>query len=254
MDFFQALVLGLVQGLVEWLPLSSQGQVMAISMSFFGITPAEAIRIAVFLHIGTFFAALYYFRKEAIQIIFFKEKPLAKFLFIALLSTLVTGIPCYFLLKTVLSEFNPAIILIIISALLFIMGLIQWRKKFQKKARLSKKNAFFLGLGQGFAVLPGISRSGITTSTLLFEGFSPEQAFRISFLLSIPSVFLADIAFGFTEGFSFSPEAVFALAIAAITGFLSISALLKIAKKINFSFFCFFFGAIYALLAVSWLL
>jgi undecaprenyl-diphosphatase len=253
MDFVQALVLGLIQGLIEWLPLSSQGQVMAVSMSFFGISAEEALKIAVFLHIGTFFAALYYFRKEAVQIISLKEKPLGKFLLIALLATAITGIPCYLFLKTVLKEFNPAGVLILIAILLFAMGLIQWKKKSIKKTSLNAKNAVFLGLGQGFAVLPGISRSGITTSTLLFEGFGPEEAFRLSFLLSIPSVFAADIAFGLFEGFSFTTESVFALAVAAIAGFISISALLKIAKKINFSIFCFFFGAVYAVLALLWI-
>ncbi|MFH1234661.1 MAG: undecaprenyl-diphosphate phosphatase [Candidatus Diapherotrites archaeon] len=254
MDFFQALVLGLIQGLIEWLPLSSQGQVMAVSMSFFSISAEEALRTAVFLHIGTFFAALYYFRKEAMQIVKFKEIALGKFLLIALICTAITGIPCYLFLKTVLKEFNPSIVLLLIAVLLFAMGLIQWKKKSIKKTSLNTKNAVFLGLGQGFAVLPGISRSGITASTLLFEGFSPEEAFRLSFLLSIPSVFLADVVFGAMEGFSFSPESVFALAVAAIAGFISISALLKIAKKINFSVFCFFFAAIYTVLALLWIL
>jgi len=253
MDFFLALLLGLVQGTIEWLPLSSQGQVMAIALAV-GENTVTALKYSVFLHIGTFFAALYYFRKEAVKILSLQEKELGKFLLIALLSTAITGIPTYLLLEAFITEFNPAMVLLLIGALLVIMGIIQWKKKFAKKTSLSNKNAFFLGLGQGLAVLPGISRSGMTTSTLLFRGFKPEQAFRLSFLLSIPSILVMDILYGVKEGFPAEPEMFLGIAVAAVIGFVSISLLLRVAKKINFSKFCIGFGLLYGILSLVYFL
>jgi len=249
MDLIQAILAGLVQGTIEWLPLSSQGQVMALLLAL-GETGSEALKAAVFLHFGTIFAALYYFRKEVKELIQFKDKELGKFLLIALVASGITGIPLYFLLDAFVAGFNPGIILLLIGVLLIAMGLIQLKKKIVKKTTLSNKNAFFLGLAQGFAVLPGISRSGATTSALLFEGFEPEKAFRLSFLLSIPSVLVADILFGLDHGFPSNPEFFIGVIIAAIVGFASISILLRVAKKINFSKFCIGFGLLYAVLAM----
>ncbi len=253
MEPVEALLLGLVQGTIEWLPLSSQGQVMALAIAL-GENAKEALRLAVFLHIGTFFAALYYFRREAAKILKGKDRALGKFLLIALLSTAITGIPMYLLLETAVGEFHPAGVLLLIGALLVVMGIIQRKKKFVKKTSLGNKNAFFLGLGQGLAVLPGISRSGMTTSTLLFEGFEPEQAFRISFLLSIPSILVMDVLYGMREGFPAGAEALLGVLVAAVVGFVSISLLLRAAKKINFSKFCIGFGIVYGILSLVYFL
>ncbi len=249
MDLLQAILAGLVQGTIEWLPLSSQGQIMALMIAM-GESGSEALKAAIFLHFGTVFAAAYYFRKEVFELIRFENKELGKFLLIALVASGVTGIPLYFVLDAFVSGFNPGIVLLLIGVLLIAMGLIQLKKKIVKKTSLSNKNAFLLGLAQGFAVLPGVSRSGATTSALLFEGFEPERAFRLSFLLSIPSVLVADILFGLDKGFPAGPEFFIGVIIAAIVGFASISVLLRIAKKINFSKFCIGFGLLYALLAM----
>jgi len=253
MDLIQAILSGLVQGTIEWLPLSSQGQIMALLLAM-GESGKEALKAAVFLHIGTIFAAAYYFRREAFELLQFKNKELGKFLLIALLSSAITGIPLYFLLDAFVEGFNPGLVLALIGALLIAMGLIQMKKKFVKKTSLNNKNAVILGIAQGFAVLPGISRSGATTSALLFEGFEPEKAFRISFLLSIPSVLVADILFGLKEGFPTSPEFFVGIVIAAVVGFASISILLRVAKRINFSKFCIGFGLLYAVLALIYLI
>lgn len=252
MDLIQGLFVGVLQGIFEWLPVSSQGQIMAFSLAFLGLKPVEALGLAVFLHLGTLIAALFYFRTELMEIIQLKEKKLGKFILIAFLSTAFTGIPLFFILKWFIAEFNPFTLLLIIGLLLVLTGLIQRKKKQAKKTSLSKKNAFFLGLGQGLSVLPGVSRSGITTSVLLFEGFEPEKAFRLSFILSIPSVLIAGIGFGLMEGYVFSVSSIASLLAAAIVGFVSITTLLRIAKKIKFSVFCVFFGLIYGLIALAY--
>jgi len=140
---------------------------------------------------------------------------------------------------------NVAFVLLLLAILLLITGLIQFMKKKVSDGALTTKNAIFTGLGQGFSVLPGVSRSGTTTSVLLFRGFKPEEAFRISFLMSIPAVFLADVAYGIFKGFIFDEFALLALLIAFVIGLLSMDILIKLAKKINFAYFCFALAIIY---------
>jgi len=247
MDLFQAVFLGLMQGITEWLPVSSQGQTIIAGIELFGISPEKAFSYAVFLHAGTMLAALLYFRKEIKEIILMKEKNLLQFIVIAVLSTAVTGIPMYLFLEQI--SFSSFYLSLLIGLMLLITGFLQWKKKEQKTAGETKKNAFLLGLGQGFSVLPGISRSGITTSVLLFTGFSPEKAFKLSFLLSIPSVFLAEVLFGLKEGIQFETNLLIAIFVAFVAGYLSIKYLIVFAKKINFSYFCFALGIFYIVIS-----
>lgn len=253
MDFFQALVLGLLQGIFEWLPVSSQGQIMALAMGFFRLSAEEALRYALVLHTGTLLAAIVYFRKEIFELLQLKDVPLLKFILIATASSAITALPCYFILEKAIKATNAAkgifYFLLLIGLLLIINGLIQRRRASKLKPRLDSRNAFFLGIAQGFSVLPGISRSGITTSVLLFEGFNPENAFRLSFILSIPSILLAELAF-YASAPAFDFNASLSLLVAFISGLFLIGFLLRVAKKINFARFCIAFGIIYVLLAI----
>ena len=254
MDFFQAIFLGLMQGIFEWLPISSEGQVMAFSLAFLKLNAMEALRWAVFLQFGTVAAAAFYFRRDIIDMLLLKRKKLSMFILIALFSTAITAIPTYLVLKAFINGSGTGFVLLGIGLLLIVMGVVQHKKKLVKKTTLSTKNAFFLGLGQGFSVLPGISRSGTTTSILLFEGFEPERAFYLSFLLSVPSVLLASIGFGFLDGFVIDSFSFIGVVVSAIAGFASISLLLKVAKKIRFSVFCIGFGVFYGILALTYFL
>lgn len=269
MELFQALVLGLIQGITEWLPVSSQGQVIVSAVALFGIAPAEALNYSIFLHIGTLFAAALYFRHEIKKIIGSvfggmvggkgqneqtanQTKKLVLFLLIAVLATAITAVPCYIFLKKTFALAGANLIMAGVGVLLVVTGLLQYANKKIKGAGLTKKNALLLGLGQGFSVLPGISRSGTTTAVLLFEGFKPQEALRLSFLLSIPSVFAAEILFFAVEpgAVAFGLSALAALAASAVVGFLSIKFLLSVAGRINFAWFCFIFGLLYVAAAM----
>ncbi len=250
MDFIQAIVLGILQGIFEWLPISSQGQIMALAIAFFSLKPETALQYAVFLHLGTVLAALLYFRKELISLLKLQNKNFGKFLLIALISTPITALPTYLFLKTILAS-GSLMILLLIGLFLILTGFLQSKRFLPKAAALNEKNAFLLGLAQGLSVLPGISRSGITTAMLLFEGFKPEQAFKISFILSVPSVGLASLFFVFANGFEISTSAMLSLFAAFLAGFASIDFLLKIAKRISFSKFCIGFGLLYILIAIA---
>ncbi|MFH1751789.1 MAG: undecaprenyl-diphosphate phosphatase [archaeon] len=247
MDLIQAIVLGLMQGITEWLPISSQGQVMVGAVQLFGIQPETALSYSILLHAGTLISAIIYFRKEIIELIKLREKQLLKFLFVAVLATTITAIPSYLMLRSVVG--SSFALMIVVGLMLIITGILQKLNKKVIKAKLSNKNALFLGLGQGFSVLPGVSRSGITSSVLLFEGFKAEKAFKLSFLLSIPSVLVAELLFGFAEGIVWEFNLLIAIVIAAVVGLITINLLIKLARKINFSYFCIGFGVLYLILA-----
>lgn len=243
MDLIQAIVLGLMQGIIEWLPISSQGQVTVTALALFNIPLGKALSYSIFLHIGTLIAAIIYFRKELRELIELREKRLRNFLGIAVIASAVTAVPSYLLLMGI-AESGFAL-LIAIALFLIVTGVIQLKAKSKREGEMSKRNALFLGLGQGFSVLPGISRSGVTTSVMLFEGFAPEKAFRLSFLLSIPSVLIAEIGFGLVEPMEFELNLIISIIIAAVAGLISMDLLIRAAKRINFSLFCFIFAAIY---------
>jgi len=246
MDFLQAVFLGVLQGLAEWLPVSSQGQVMAFAMSLFGIAPEQAFQYAVFLHIGTLVSAILFFRKDLVSLVKQKDFELGKFVLFALAGTGLVGLPAYLFLKNFFS--SPFLLMILIGIALIFTGLIQFKKQAPKN-EVSSKNGFFTGLAQGFSIIPGVSRSGITVSALLVQGFDAEQALRLSFILSIPTVIVAELFFSLFEGFAFEPMVLVAVASAAIVGYASIAVLLKIARRINFGFFCVALGLFYLALA-----
>jgi len=238
------LILGILQGVTEWLPISSQGQTYIVSQ-FFGIPATELAGLVLWLHMGTMLAAILYFRHDILMLSRFKEKWLWKYLIIATLFTAVLGVPLYYLTKDAFTTLPGVLLIGVIGALLIVTGLIQ-KKAAEKDKRVqgTKKDAVIAGLAQGLAILPGVSRSGTTTSTLLFRGIQSEAALRLSFLMSIPAVAAADLGFHLTEGFAVSSGSIIALLASFITGYLTIDVLMRVAHRIRFWKFCIFLGVL----------
>lgn len=253
----EGIVLGAIQGVTEWLPISSDGMITLAKVNFFndGKTLGELIRLALFLHIGTFLAALWYFRKEVWGI--FKtvlkysaadndSKTLVRFLFV---STLVSGAVGFPLLKA-MDAFGNNIELTgkamtgIVGAMLLLTAFAQLKatKNGEKDAKdLSIGDSVLLGLAQGLSVLPGLSRSGLTVSALLLRKFDDIPALRISFLMSLPAVLGGNIIIGLQD-FVFSPTILWGIFFSFLFGILTIHLLMKIAQKIRFGLFVLFFG------------
>ncbi len=258
-DVLVAVVLGIVQGITEWLPVSSKGNV-AILGQFFGLGTREAFSFAIILHVGTLISAAFYFRKDIIEMAFGKEKEKRNFILWTLVATALTALPSYFLLKKILETasinvfgvavFSQTIFLIAVSFFLLVTGVLQLAKKTARAGVFSTKNAVLLGLAQGFTVLPGMSRSGTTASAMLFEGFSPQKAFELSFLISVPAVLLGELSFNFLEKPLLEPSMVFGVIASAVVGYFSIGVLIDFAKRVNFGKFCIALGASYFLIAV----
>ena len=273
MDVTQGLITGVVQGLTEFLPVSSSGHLVLISSIYKFLTGQplssggnEEIFFDIMLHIGTLVAVLIYFRHDITR--------LMKIFMISLKEgTLKTNyeaqIPVYIAVGTVATVFialplkdpveslvhNPAvvgIILIITGTLLYTTEFIS--EKFSKKETLiGWKRAVIIGIAQGLAVAPGLSRSGSTIAAGLATGLDRVTCARYSFLLSIPVILLAGLyeslklltAGGFA-GFNWSPIIVGTLA-AGLIGYYCIKYfIIFISKnKLNvFAIYCWIVGAL----------
>ena len=265
------IIIALLQGLFEWLPISSSGQVMIFSTNFYNISPEEAFSLAIFLHLGTALAVIFKFRVDFFSILK-SFMPTANniddidikkrnWIIYATIGTTITAIPLYFLFKVLIitrfTAFQGDVITLVISGLLIVTGIIllKAKKAFGDNTITDiskdqiKKDSFLSGLTQGVSILPGISRSGVTVSTIIYEKYNQENALKLSFLMSVPVVFASigvDIIFG--EGSVFGTLDILTIflitLISFIAGYFSIDILLKIAKKIEFGYFCVLYGII----------
>ena len=265
------IIIAMLQGIFEWLPISRSGQTIIISTNLFVISPQNAFSLAIWLHLGTMFAVLIKFRGDFFGVIkslihkgnTIEEIDIKKrnWLIFATIGTGVTALPLYFIFKIVFLDVFSAkqgdITTLFISGLLILTGIIiiktrkiygnskiiaTSKKKIQKDSTLS-------GLIQGISILPGVSRSGITVSTILLEKYEQKDALRLSFLMSVPVVIasiIVDIIFG--DGSIFGTldliTIIVTTLISFLTGYATIELLLKLASKINFGYFCIVYGVI----------
>ncbi|MCK5150173.1 undecaprenyl-diphosphate phosphatase [Candidatus Pacearchaeota archaeon] len=251
-----SLVLGIIQGITEWLPISSSGFLVLIMTNIFKISDVgQLLQQALFLHLGTLLAATIYFRKDVLKIfkVMFKprtssenSKKIFSFLFI---STLISGIIGLIFFKFITSFESTLLIsgktiTFFVGGMLLITGFVQLKIKSRGTREthdLKKSDGIILGLAQGLAFLPGLSRSGITISSLLLKKFDNTTALKLSFLMSIPIVLIGNIVMNL-GGFAFSSTSLYALAFSFIFGILTIHGLMKLSKKINFGWFIIIFA------------
>ncbi len=248
-----AVILGLLQGVLEWLPVSSQGNLVVLMASLMGMDPSEALSQSVYLHLGTGLAALVYFREEVWGILkrgSEGSRRMFNFLLVATALTGAVGLPLFILVRA--TTFLGEALLALTGAALILTGMIQRgtpKAEAQGAEGPSAREGVSLGLVQGLSAIPGISRSGLTTSALLFKGYSGVEAFRVSFLMSIPAVLAAAIGSMLLEG---SPpvgsEASIAVVAAFLSALASIEALIRFAQRVSLWKVCIALGAL-ALLA-----
>lgn len=215
MNILDAFILGLVQGLTEFLPVSSSGHLLLLEKAGIG---EPSLLFNVLLHLGSLFAVLIVFRKPLWQLI---RHPIQKKTLYLLLATVPTGA-----IALIFKFFFPALLDGAFLALGFMITacLLTATKTFEnsKNNLLDGKTSIVCGISQGIAVLPGISRSGATISTLMLLGVKKENAFEFSFLLSIP-IILASALLESVEFFSVAQTTIsgFAVAVGVLTAFVS---------------------------------
>ncbi len=201
MDFLQAFYLGLLQGLTEFLPISSSAHLILVPAFFDWVDQGVAFDLAV--HVGTLLAVVIYFRKDVFGIArdglismgqrrVVGQGALALYLVIG---TIPAGLAGLALLDFIDNELR-AVEIIFATTLFFglLLGLADWLPKRQRSLEsLNWKDALLVGIAQAIALVPGTSRSGITITAGLFLGMSRQAASRLSFLLAIPITALASM-------------------------------------------------------------
>jgi undecaprenyl-diphosphatase len=255
-----ALIAGFLQGIFEWLPISSEGN-LAIALTAIGSNPESAVAYALFLHLGTALSASVYYRDELKAVFssmrawrpqsaFEAETATLSFLGVATAASGVTGVCAYLALERLVSKLTGGTFVALIGLLLIVTGLVQ---RFAGSLSLGGRphptfgDAILVGALQGLAILPGVSRSGTTTSALLLRGYDGPASFRLSFLLSIPAAIGGGAIAVFDTGGipNLTPTAaVVALATAALIGYLTIDALMRLVKRVPFWGICVGLGAL----------
>jgi undecaprenyl-diphosphatase len=248
---WQGIILGVLQGVTEWLPISSQGTVTIVNNLLFDSTLADALTFALWLHLGTSLSALFVFRREirAMFAEFFRDpkhpSPLFRYLVVATITSAAIGFPLL-LLITELSNSYGLIAMGLVGVFMLITGALQLRRKSEGTRGQPEINAIdglVAGIAQGFAVLPGFSRSGLTVAALLYRKVDRREALILSFLMSVPVSLGAATYTSIDGGFYASQTALVAMGVAAVVGLVTIKGLIAVAQRINFAMFVIVAGA-----------
>lgn len=265
MPVVQAIIMGIVQGLSEFLPVSSSAHLVIVSNIYKVLTGIELsqessqeIFLDIMLHLGTLIAVLVYFRKDIYKIIKafiqgikkrdFSERN-AKLALYILLGTLITVIIAFPLHK-VAEElvFSPAIvgILLILTGILLFSSEAYSKKLNEKSDNIDLKTSIIMAIAQGLAALPGFSRSGLTIAAGLFKGSTRISAARYSFLLSIPIILGASMLYPFikidmSEFTQYNWTSILSgTFVSAVVGYLCIKYFLKFVGKYSLAFFGYY--------------
>lgn len=259
-QLIETVILGIIQGLTEWLPISSSGH-LRIAEKFLGLE--VPILFDVILHLGTLTVILFFFRSDVKKILSalarldFKTDygRLIPLIIVGTIPTALIGLAFSIFLENFFRE------VLTVAVALLACGFVLYSAKAakEKTGDIGYFAALLIGIAQGIAVIPGLSRSGLTIATALLLGIEREKAFKFSFLLSVPAVIGA---FGLTLHTHFSALAasnlgwveVFAgVAAAVIVGYLSLKLLWKVLAKKGFHFFAFYCWAfgVFLILALN---
>ena len=275
MDIIQTIIMGIVQGLSEFLPISSSAHLVFSSnlyKLFKGIEPVqysgEEVFLDIMLHLGTLIAVLIYFRREIMEIIRalylgiktkdYSQKDFKLGVYI-ILGTILTVIVALFIQDFAEKlVFRPEIV----GLILFLTGVILLSseyagKRFKDKKEISFKTAVIIGIAQGIAALPGFSRSGLTIASGLFSGVKRSEAARYSFLLSIPIILGASMVYplvkiNYSEILHYNiPAIISGTIVSGVVGYICIKYFMKFVSKFSlnlFGYYCLTLGLVTAIL------
>jgi undecaprenyl-diphosphatase len=260
-QLLQSIILGLIQGLAEWLPISSTAH-LKIAEHFFGLTGTPLLNVT--LHVGTLFVVVFYFRHDVKNILValvhhdFKSEhgSLIPLMAVATIPTGVIGV----LYSVYLGDAYQTLLIIGITFLIGATFLHLSKTGNENASTVTLKMALIIGAAQGFASFPGLSRSGATISTGLLLGLKRDRAFKFSFLVSIPAI-LGNLAFeGFQQRGQFALQTmssmdIFAgVVVAMITGYIAIRLISKLVRSKKFHYFAAYtwpLGAVLIIIALA---
>lgn len=258
MNWFEALILGIVQGLTEYLPVSSSGH-LAIGSYLFGIEGEENLAFTVLVHVATVMSTFVVLWKEIDWILKglfkFEMNAETKYFINIVVSMIPIGIVGVFFKDKVEEIFGSG--LLIVGCMLFVTAALlafSYFAKPRQRENISMKDAFIIGLAQACAVMPGLSRSGSTIATGLLLGNKKEKLAQFSFLMVIPPILgeaLLDVLKAVKGEEAFGDISVLPLVVGFVAAFVSgclacrlMINLVKKGKLIYFAVYCAIVGAI----------
>jgi undecaprenyl-diphosphatase len=250
-QWLQTLILGLIQGTSEWLPISSTAH-LKLAETFFGLAVTPLFNLI--LHLGTLSVVVFFFRKDVKSIIVallrldFKSESgtLIPRIIVATIPTAIIGIAYDQFLQDSLGT-------IPIIAVTFLMGAkVVYTTRFAKENdnSLPYKTVLLMGIAQGFAIFPGLSRSGVTISTGLLLGQKRQKAFKFSFLLSIPAIIGDFSVEAYSQRGLFSTAGIsgFDIAVgfaaAVVAGYFALKLVSQVIQGRKFHYFAFYTWAL----------
>lgn len=240
---------GLIQGLTEFLPISSSGHLVLVP-ALLG-QDAPGLDVTAMLHLGTLLAVLIYFRKEVGEMLTFTEKG-RRLLLLLVIGTIPAAV-IGFAFESQFSSIDERPKVVALALLLTGIALFatRWIGRGDKDVEdASITDTILIGLGQSVALIPGVSRSGSTIATGLLRGFTDVEAARYSFLLGIPAIAGAGLLKTkdlIDSGTGIGGDVLVGMAVAAISGYLAIAFLLRLIGKSGlspFGVYCMIAGLI----------
>lgn len=241
MSFLVALFLGIIQGLTEFLPVSSSGH-LVLFQNLFGLDSKTNLLFDIVLHLGTLFAVIIVYRKSVRELI---KHPFSKKMKMLVLGTIPTVVIALLFKDFFENSFGGNLLFVgfLATAILLLIAN-YFDKKYKNHKSMNYPSILTMGIFQGLAIFPGLSRSGTTTTSALILGIKKEEALEYSFLLSIP-IILASLMYELI----FHRESLLAVAFAPILagflaslifGIISILFMKKIIKNNTYKYFAIY--------------
>jgi len=254
LEYLKFILYGLIQGLTEFIPVSSTAHLKVISLIFGIDDPGPSL--SAIIQLGSVFAIVWYFRKTffnlkrqsvIINVDFLKHQKILNSILIGTIPIILLGGTIKLFFPFIFDKFLRSNLSIALFS--FLMAIFMYIADKSKKGSINLKNhnysdSFLIGLSQAFAIFPGISRSGITISTALVSGWERDDAAKFSFLLGIPAISFAAIVEFFSSLNKFNSFSFFPLIVGLFTTFVSslfaIDFLLKFISSNGLKFFIFY--------------
>lgn len=241
MSVWQAIVMGIIQGLGEFLPISSSGHLVLVPWLLGWDVPGINFDIA--LHIGTLIAVLFYFWQDWLKLISAavtrRNKEHAKLFWLLVIASIPAALAGLLFKDPIENSLrSPVIVGLMLIIFAFILYFSDKKKQIRSLDSMTIKDALFIGVAQAISLIPGVSRSGITMTVARLFSYSREEAARFTFMLSTPVIFGAGLmSIQDTTLSQITLPFIVGVVVSAIIGLLSISFLLKFLKKHSFNIF-----------------
>ena len=254
MDILKSLLLGIIQGLTEFLPVSSSGHLEIFKVFLdFSYDSANSLFFTLIVHLATAISSIIYFWKDVKEIIIslinFKRDKDTFFAFYILISMIPAGLAGYFFESEINYLFNGNLtlvgfMLILTSLIIYLSDIFNNSSK-----RLNFKSSLIIGFAQALAILPGISRSGATIGTSIFLGLNRDEAAKFSFLMVVPIIFGSSLKIILDNEIEFNNNNIsnylVGFSSALISGYYACKWMIIFVKKsklIYFSIYCLLIG------------